>query len=161
MDNILNNFGLGDKFASLGEGTRMTETIAKNTASLVEPNVKYFLKSTLQKCNSIKEKNINLFFNLGLGSAFFIIVGIILYFKYRGNRSYREEQIKRRKDKEYIIKKLIQIKQQNNNDRMMRTNMITDLPVFKDTHPELATLDVKPDTDLSHTVNIYNPFDHI
>ena len=129
MNELMNNFGIGNK---------MKEMLP--SASLVEPNVKYFISSTLKKCNSFKERNINFFFNISLGCIFFIILGTILYFKYRGNKTYKEEQQRRRKDKEYIIKKLIQIKQQNNNDRMMKNNMITDLPLLNETQPDIAVL---------------------
>ena len=132
MNDLLNNI-------STTTYNTVTST-ASTTASLVEPNVKYFLNSTLKKCNNFKEQNINFFFNVSLAGLFFIIVFTILFFKYRGNMTYREEQQRRRKDKEYIIKKLIQIKQQNNNDRMIRNNMITDLPLFGDTQPDVAVL---------------------
>lgn len=110
--------------------------------ALVEPNVKYFLQATLQKCNKFKERHINFFYNLGLGIMFCIILFVILYFNFKGNNTAKEMKLKKMKDKEYIIKQLIRIKQQNINDRKMSNNMITDLPTFKN-HPEASLLENK------------------
>jgi hypothetical protein len=102
-----------------------------NIPELVEPNVKYFLNSTLKNCSKFKEKYINSIYNLSLTILFFIILGIILIYNYKGEKSTKEIQIKKQKDKEYILKQLIKIKQQNVDDRRMQHNLITNLPLYK------------------------------
>jgi len=97
---------------------------------LVERNVKYFLGATLKKCHIFKEQNINFFYNIGLACVFFSILGIILFFNYKGGKTAKEANIKKQKDKEQIIKQLIRIKQQNIDDRKMQGNLITNLPTF-------------------------------
>ena len=111
--------------------------------NLVESNVKYFLNGTLQNCKKFKEQNINLVYNVSLGIGFFVILSMILYFNYKGNKSAKEIRLKKMRDKEYIMTKLIKIKQ---DDRKMNNKMLTNLPNF-DTHPEMFVLQNKKYTD--------------
>jgi len=97
---------------------------------LVERNVKYFLGATLKKCHNFKEQNINFFYNIGLAVVFFTILGMVLFFNFKGGKTSKEANIKKQKDKEQIIKQLIRIKQQNIDDRKMQGNLITNLPTF-------------------------------
>ena len=62
--------------------------------------------------------------------VFFSLLGIILFFNYRGGKTAKEANIKKQKDKEQIIKQLIRIKQQNIDDRKRQGNLITNLPTF-------------------------------
>lgn len=105
--------------------------------SLIEPGVRYFLGGTLKECRKYKNKYITLFFNLGMILVFIVIFGSILAYRYKGNITPAEIQLKNRKKKEYIISKLQQlsaIKQQK--------NMITDIPMWTK-NPELEILNRK------------------
>ncbi len=51
---------------------------------LTEPGVKYFLNETLKQCHIFKEKYNNMMFNIGITIEFFIILGILLLYKYKG-----------------------------------------------------------------------------
>jgi hypothetical protein len=100
-----------------------------NLPTLIEPGVKYFIGGTLKECKKFKEQYISLLFNIFLLIGFFFILGIILFYRYKGKLTYQEIAVKNKQKKEYIISKLQQIaiekkKQQTNSD------MITDLPVW-------------------------------
>jgi len=57
---------------------------------LTEPGVKYFLNETLKQCHSFKEKYNNMLFNIGLTILFFIILAILLLYKYKGKLTPEE-----------------------------------------------------------------------
>jgi len=97
--------------------------------TLIEPGVKYFIGGTLKECKKFKEQHISFLFNIFLFIAFISLLGIILFFRYKGKLTYEEIAVKNKQKKEYIISKLQQIaiekkKQQTNSD------MITDLPIW-------------------------------
>tara|TARA_Y100000389_G_scaffold40206_1_gene34742 strand:- start:9 stop:326 length:318 start_codon:yes stop_codon:yes gene_type:complete len=97
--------------------------------TLIEPGVKYFIGGTLKECKKFKEQHISLLFNIFLLIGFFIVLAIILFYRYKGKLTYQEIAVKNKQKKEYIISKLQQIaiekkKQQTN------SNLITDLPVW-------------------------------
>ena len=94
---------------------------------LVEPGVKYFLKESLKQCNELKKQYYNLYFNIGAFLFILILVGSILWFKYKGKMTPVEKAMKMRKDKMYILEKLKSIL----NPRLEK-NMITDLPKWQD-----------------------------
>jgi len=94
---------------------------------LVEPGVKYFLKESLKQCNEIKKQYYNLYFNIGEFLFIVILVGSILWFKYKGKMTPVEKAMKMRKDKMYILEKLKSIP-----NPMLEKNMITDLPKWQD-----------------------------
>jgi len=94
---------------------------------LVEPGVKYFLKESLKQCNEIKKQYYNLYFNIGAFLFIVILVGSILWFKYKGKMTPVEKAMKMRKDKMYILEKLKSIP-----NPMLEKNMITDLPKWQD-----------------------------
>ncbi len=96
---------------------------------LIEPGVKYFIGGTLKECKKFKEQHISFLFNIFLFIAFISLLGIILFYRYKGKLTYEEIAVKNKQKKEYIISKLQQIaiekkKQQTNSD------MITDLPIW-------------------------------
>lgn len=99
--------------------------------SLVEPGVKYFFNATLHQCKLIKEKHYNFLFNLGLFILFFLILGLVLYYKYKGNISKEQIEIKQRQQQEYIISKLRLFQ-----DMKKENTLITDLPVWNQ-NPEV------------------------
>jgi len=100
---------------------------------LTEPGVKYFLSQSLKECRKFKDRNINIFFNIGMTLLFIFILGGILFFKYKGRPTKSELERKNREKQEYIVSKLQQIalvKSHNNGD------LITDLPLWHN-NPEI------------------------
>jgi hypothetical protein len=111
-----------------------------NKPKLIEPGVKYFFKGILKECNNFKQQNNNLVYNIFLFILFFGILGIILYVRYKGNKSKEEVYVKNVKDKQYIMSKLVYYNRMNlENDRKIRNNMITNLPDYSN-HPEASLL---------------------
>jgi hypothetical protein len=73
---------------------------------LTEPGVKYFLNETLKQCHQFKEKHNNMIFNIGLLIVFFIILGILLLYKYKGKLTPEEIEQKELEKKRYILSKI-------------------------------------------------------
>ena len=92
---------------------------------LCEPGIKSFLRSSLNESHKFKEKYINFFFNLSMLLMFIVILGSMLYYRYKGRLTPNEIALKNRKKKEYIISKLQQLATIKKNN-----NMLTDLPTF-------------------------------
>ena len=114
-----------------------------NKPKLIEPGVKYFFKGVLKECNNYKQKNYNFIYNLSLFLLFFIILGIILFYRYKGNKTPQEKYIKSMKDKQYIMSKLVYYNRVNlDNQQKIKNNMITNLPDFSN-HPEASLLHKK------------------
>tara|TARA_Y100001970_G_scaffold288239_1_gene414991 strand:+ start:1210 stop:1626 length:417 start_codon:yes stop_codon:yes gene_type:complete len=121
--------------------TDNTENI--NKPKLIEPGVKYFFRGILKECNNYKQKNYNLFYNLTLFILFFLTLGTILYYRYKGNKTSQEKYIKNIKDKQYIMSKLVYYNRVNlENNQKIKNNMITNLPDFNN-HPEASLLHKK------------------
>lgn len=62
----------------------------------------------------------------------FIILGIILFVNYKGSKTTKEIEQQKQKDREYIIKQLLKIKKENIDDRKIRNNLITNLPLYNE-----------------------------
>ena len=73
--------------------------------SLVEPGVKYFIRETLKNCHTYKEKYKNRMFNIGILVTFSLLVGAILFYKYKGKPSSEEMAVKDREKKQYVLSK--------------------------------------------------------
>ena len=73
---------------------------------LTEPGVKYFINETLKQCHQFKEKYHNLNLNIGLLVVFFIILGILLLYKYKGKITPEEIEEKELQKKQYILSKI-------------------------------------------------------
>lgn len=73
---------------------------------LIEPGVKYFLNETLKQCHKFKEKYNNTIFNISLFVLFFILLGILLAFKYKGKSTPQEKEQKELEKKQYILSKI-------------------------------------------------------
>ena len=93
--------------------------------SLTEPGVKYFLSETLKQCRIFKTTYNNLLFNIGLGVGFLLILGIILFFKYKGKLTPAEKDMRNRQKQQYILSKI-----QNFQEAKQRAHqeLITGLP---------------------------------
>ena len=92
---------------------------------LTEPGVKYFINETLKQCHQYKEKYHNLNLNIGLLVVFFIILGILLLYKYKGKITPEEIEEKEVQKKQYILSKI-----RNYQDAKTRAQqkLITGLP---------------------------------
>jgi len=73
---------------------------------LTEPGVRYFLSKSLEQCHKVKDYYHTQTFNLTVGIAFFICLGIFLYLRYKGKPTPEEVETKKRKQQEYILSKL-------------------------------------------------------
>ena len=98
---------------------------------LTEPGVKYFLNGVLKNCKEKRSYFENTIFNLVALGLFIIIIGGILYYKYKGKLTPEEKKRKNNRDKEEILKQLntLNIKV-NKNNKYGNTNLITDLPLY-------------------------------
>ena len=111
-----------------------------NKPKLIEPGVKYFFKGILKECHNYKQKNYNLVYNISLFILFFSILGIILFYRYKGNKTSQERYQKNLQDKQYIMSKLVYYNRANlENQQRVQNNMITNLPDFSN-HPEASLL---------------------
>ena len=89
--------------------------------SLVAPGVKCFFNESLKQSYSYRKKYEYIFYNLLGLFIFIIILGGILYYKYKGKLTTIEKQMKSNKDRAYILEKIKAIPKKN-------TSMITNLP---------------------------------
>ena len=111
-----------------------------NKPRLIEPGVKYFFKEILKECNNYKQRNFNLVYNISLFILFFSILVIILFYKYKGNKTPQERYQKNIEDKQYIMSKLVYYNRADlENKQRIQNNMITNLPDFNN-HPEASLL---------------------
>ena len=92
---------------------------------LVDPTFKFIVRKSLQACNKVKNKYINTVFNCSVFAGLVLLIGFVLYIKYKGKLTPKQIQEKKEKDKVFIFTKLKQlemIKKKDNND------LITNLP---------------------------------
>ena len=92
---------------------------------LTEPGVKYFLNEALKQSHDMREKFHNMIFNIGLFIAFLIILGLILFFKYKGRLTNAEIQQKNLEKQQYILER---IKRFQEAKREAHQQLITGLP---------------------------------
>ena len=112
----------------------------ENKPRLVDNSTKYFFNGILKECNKFKQKNFNLYYNLLLFISFIVIVGCILFFRYKGNLTKKQLSAKQTKDNNYIMSKLIYYNRQNiDNQQRINNNLITNLPDYGN-HPEANLL---------------------
>jgi hypothetical protein len=95
--------------------------------SLTEPGVKYFLHQTLKQCHITRDNFYNLAFNIGLLIAFLLILGFILFFKYKGKLSPIEINKKNKEKQQYILSKIQNFQQAK---RKAHQELITGLPAW-------------------------------
>ena len=93
--------------------------------TLIEPGVKYFLNETLKQCHIFKNKHNNHIMNIVLLSGFFLLLGLILLYKYKGKLTPAEKINKNNEKKQYILSKI-----KNYQDAKLRAqqDLITGLP---------------------------------
>jgi hypothetical protein len=105
-----------------------------NAPSLTEPGTRYYIGGSLKECRKFKDKYITLLFNLGMIALFIIFFGSILMYRYNGNISPAEIDLRNRKKKEYIISKLNQL-----GEIKQKKSMITDIPMWNN-NPDLDVI---------------------
>jgi hypothetical protein len=106
-----------------GELTNEGWTLPK--PELTEPGVKFFLHQTLKQCHIAKETFHNLVFNIGMFIAFLLILGLILFYKYKGKLTPVEIDKKNKEKQQYILSK---IKTFQHAKRVAHQELITGLP---------------------------------
>ena len=96
-----------------------------NKPMLTEPGVKYFINETLKQCHIFKETYQNTILNVGLLIFFFVILGILLLYKYKGKLTPEEIEEIEIKKKYYILSRI-----KNFQDAKVRAQqeLITGLP---------------------------------
>jgi len=92
---------------------------------LTEPGVKYFLSETLKQCRIFKNSYNNFLLNVGLAVSFFFILGIILFFKYRGKLTPSEKVQNDNKKRQYILSKIQNFQESK---KRAQQELITGLP---------------------------------
>ena len=96
-----------------------------NKPTLIEPGVKYFLNETLKQCHIFKNKHNNHIMNIVLLSGFFLLLGLILLYKYKVKLTPAEKINKNNEKTQYILSKI-----KNYQDAKLRAqqDLITGLP---------------------------------
>jgi hypothetical protein len=100
---------------------------------LIEPGMKYFINSSLENCKIIKEKYYNLWYNLYMLLIFCLIIGGILYYKYKAKNNKIQKEEEQRKLQEYLMNKLRFMQDYKKNQI---NNLLTDLPTWQN-NPEV------------------------
>lgn len=109
-----------------------------NKPILTEPGVKTFLHKSLKECNQFKNNYYSFMFNIFTFIIFTLGIILLLIYRYNGGITKTEIQQQNIKKQEYIFKKLQMLSATNKNN-----NLITDLPVIHENHPEINILNRK------------------
>ena len=92
---------------------------------LTEPGVKTFLSSMLKQCHVFKSEYKNYMINIGLFVVFLVILGGLLFYKYKGKLTEREKKQRDYEKQQYILNK---IKNFQLNKQRANQELITGLP---------------------------------
>jgi hypothetical protein len=97
------------------------------TAQLIEPNIRYLLFNTLQKCHDYRVKYYNIIFNITIFVVFVSVTGMILFYSYKKKPTEEEKRHKLLRDQQYVLSKIRFYK-----DEMKKNNTssITSLPIL-------------------------------
>jgi hypothetical protein len=99
-----------------------------NNPALIEPGVKYFLSETLKNCRTKKQVSKKINTNIMLLALFIILIGSILYYKWKNKPTLEEIKNRDNIKKHYILNK---IKQITDKKLKNRNQTITNLPKFE------------------------------
>jgi len=92
---------------------------------LLEPSIRAFCINSLKACKETKMKYYTKVVNLALLGGFIVLVGTILYCKYKGRKTPAEKKQKEENDRLFILNRIKQIQL----DKQKDTNLIiTDVP---------------------------------
>jgi hypothetical protein len=114
-------------------------------AELVAPGVKNFISGVLRQCRNTKDKYYTILFNFSMILLFFILISGFLYYKYKGKLTPQEIAERKRKEQEYIMKKIgthIETRKKQEVINNIDSTLITNLPNWNN-HPELPNLSGK------------------
>ena len=73
---------------------------------LTEPGIKSFLNETLKQCHVYKINYNNILINILLFVGFMLILGAILFYKYKGRITQVEKERKTKEKQQYILSKV-------------------------------------------------------
>ena len=76
---------------------------------LTEPGVRNYVVQSLHKCKEFKLNYYTKMVNLCLFGLFVLVMGGILFFKYRGKKTPMEKRNKKEADRIYILNKIKQV----------------------------------------------------
>lgn len=102
--------------------------------NLVAPGVRSFMDFTLRNCRQLKDTYMTYSVNTGLAVLFFGVVGLFLYYKYKGKPTPMELEAKRREGHEYMMKKLgmhVATRQMANAANVANASVLTGLPIWE------------------------------
>ena len=77
-----------------------------NGISLIEPGVRSFLKISLQNCKQLKEQYYSTLFNISAFVVFVLVIGSILFIKYKYKPTPEEQYRKAQEQRDYVLSKL-------------------------------------------------------
>tara|TARA_Y100000591_G_C21659074_1_gene606825 strand:+ start:203 stop:508 length:306 start_codon:yes stop_codon:yes gene_type:complete len=94
---------------------------------LTELTTKYYIKNSLKTIRDVKNKYITIFVNIILFILFFLVFGLLLYYRYKGQLTIEEKNIKEKEKKQYLFEKLHKISYEKHKEQK---DLITDLPII-------------------------------
>ena len=92
---------------------------------LIEPNARYFLYNTLQKCHDNRVQIYTMVLNIGVFLLFVLITGATLYYCYKKKLTPYEQQQKLMRDQQYVLSK---IRFYQDEQKKISSSRITNLP---------------------------------
>ena len=104
-------------------------------AALCEPGMTRLLRGALGDCKAKQLQHNTILFNVGMGVILVSVVGVFLYYSYRGRLSPEEASLKKRADYEHIVGRLTQLQSARDKGK----GLITQLPLW-DTRAAAAHL---------------------
>ena len=97
---------------------------------LTEFKTKYYVRTALKETRGFKDKYITIGVNIGFLLLFILIIGGLLYYKYKGKLTPEQQKAKDHKEKMYLYQKL---QMYSHNKQKENQSLITNLPLI---HPE-------------------------
>ena len=92
--------------------------------TLCESGVKYFIRTSLKESHRIREKYINMWYNIGMLFAFVACISAFLWYRYKGKMSGEDRRLRDHQKQMYIVGKLQKL------SAIKKNNLITNLPTF-------------------------------
>ncbi len=100
----------------------------ENTKPVLTENItKFYIRHSLKEVRIFKNKYINIIVNLLLFIGFLGMIGLLLYFRYKGKLTPEEIKAQQTLKKNYLFEKLHKISYEKQKENQ---NLITDLPII-------------------------------